>query len=111
MKAPALTTPVKPLPASTTPSLAVAAARTVPKAVSVQPAVPDLDKLIDKLREQIGTIGQQIEFSVDDSSGKAVLRVIDSQTNAVLRQIPGEEVLAIARALERTQGLLVQQKA
>jgi flagellar protein FlaG len=111
MKAPALTAPVTPLPASTTPSLAVAAARTVPKAVSVQPAVPDLDKLIDKLREQIGTIGQQIEFSVDDSSGKAVLRVIDSQTNAVLRQIPGEEVLAIARALERTQGLLVQQKA
>ena len=38
-----------------------------------------------------------IEF--DDALDRAVFRLVDSQTGEVVRQIPSEEVLAMARAL------------
>lgn len=39
-----------------------------------------------------------IEF--DDVLGRMVFRLVDTRTREVVRQIPSEEVLAIARALE-----------
>lgn len=70
-----------------------------------------LDAAIEKIRQSIGNTGQQVSFSVDDSSGQTVLRVIDAQTSTVLRQIPGDEALALARTLDRMQGMLIRQKA
>ena len=43
-----------------------------------------------------------LEFRVDDSTGRIVVTVHDAQTNEVIRQIPGEEVLRLARSLQRT---------
>jgi hypothetical protein len=37
--------------------------------------------------------------------------VVDGVTKEVIRQIPNEEVLAIARAMDRLQGLLLKGKA
>ena len=48
---------------------------------------------------------------MDDSTGKTVIKVVDSSTHELIRQIPSEEMLEIARALDRLQGLLVHQKA
>jgi flagellar protein FlaG len=55
---------------------------------------------------------QDLEFAVDPDSDRTIIRVIDQQTKEVLRQIPSEEVLEIARALDRLrQGMLIRQKA
>lgn len=37
--------------------------------------------------------------------------MIDRQTKEVLRQMPSEEALAIAHALDKLQGLMIKQKA
>jgi flagellar protein FlaG len=52
-----------------------------------------------------------LEFSVDAESGEMLVRVIDRATRQVIRQIPSEEMLAIARALDRMRGLLVNHDA
>ncbi|MCZ7563163.1 MAG: flagellar protein FlaG [Burkholderiales bacterium] len=52
-----------------------------------------------------------LEFRIDDQTGQTVVRVVDAATQQVLRQIPSEEMLAIARAIDRLQGVLVRQKA
>jgi flagellar protein FlaG len=68
--------------------------------------------------EQIKAIAEQIEsylkaswrelqFEVDGQSGRVVVRVRDPATGDVIRQIPGEEVLRLARALHADS----QQKA
>lgn len=43
--------------------------------------------------------GSELTLEFDDAVGRTVFRLVDSQTGAVVRQIPSEEVLAIARAL------------
>jgi flagellar protein FlaG len=40
-----------------------------------------------------------------------VVRVVDTETNEVVRQIPNEDARAIARALDRLQGFFVEVRA
>ncbi len=53
----------------------------------------------------------KLQFSIDDETGRTVIRVVDEQTGETIRQIPSEEIMAIARNLDRLQGLLVRQEA
>ena len=41
----------------------------------------------------------------------SVVKIVDSKTKEVIRQIPGEEVLAIRRALDKMKGLLFSMEA
>ena len=52
-----------------------------------------------------------VEFSLDADSGRIVVKIIDSATQEVVRQIPMEEMLALAKALDKFQGLLLHTKA
>lgn len=70
-----------------------------------------LQQAVKMVNKFIEPVAQDLEFSIDKETGKSVVRVIDTETHQVLRQIPEEEMLAIARALDRLQGLLIKQKA
>lgn len=52
-----------------------------------------------------------IEFSLDQESGRTVIRMVDSETEEVLRQFPSEDLLAISRSIEKMRGLLIDAKA
>lgn len=52
-----------------------------------------------------------LSFSVDDVSGTQVVTIVDTQSNEVVRQFPSKEAIAIARALDKLQGLLIKDKA
>lgn len=51
--------------------------------------------------------GRELEFHVDEQSGQMVVSVRDSETGDLIRQIPGEEVLRMARALEKSDPSLI----
>ena len=57
------------------------------------------------------TASSDLQFSVEGDNKQVVVRVVDSQTKEVIRQIPSEEMVAISRALDNMSGLLIQQKA
>lgn len=69
-----------------------------------------IDQALDEVRKAIAPVAQELMFSVDNDTGRTVIKVIDSSTNEVIKQIPSEEILAIAKALDRLQGLLVRQE-
>ena len=52
-----------------------------------------------------------IQFSLDDDSGRTVVKLVDTQTEEVLRQFPSEEMLAISKSIDRMQGLLINREA
>jgi len=52
-----------------------------------------------------------LSFSVDDETNIRVIKVVDRSTKEVIRQIPSEEMLQMAQALDKLQGLLLKQKA
>lgn len=70
-----------------------------------------IEEAVDKMNRQIQQLSREIQFSVDKSTDRVVIRVIDRQTNEVIRQIPSEEILNLAEHLGKFKGLLVKEKA
>lgn len=44
--------------------------------------------------------GSQLSFQIDDSSERLVVRILDPDTRDVIRQIPSEDFLRMAQALQ-----------
>jgi len=97
---------------SPAPAAAVASA---PRETPVQQTAPTDPQQVQQAVEQIKTAlpakASALQFSLDDQTGKTVVKVIDSETGDLIRQIPSEELLEIARALDKMQGLLLKQSA
>ena len=66
---------------------------------------------VDKINQVIQASSQGVEFSINNDFNRLIVKVVDQQTNEVIRQIPSEEVLEIARSLDKLQGLLIRQTA
>ncbi len=60
------------------------------------PAV-DIERAIANLNEYMQDSGRDIRFHVDEGSGRTVITVLNTATDEVIRQIPPDEMLAIAR--------------
>jgi len=75
------------------------------------PVPADVEK-IQQAVQQIAHPGvSALEFSMDPETGRTVVKIIDSATGELVRQIPMEEMLALAKSLDRLQGLLFHTKA
>ena len=96
--------PAAPAPRPTLASVATAP-QAPPSEAEVQAAVAQINQV---LRAQNNN---SLRFEIDRPSGKTVVRVIDEDTNEVVRQFPSEEVLAIARAIPPISGALIRDTA
>jgi flagellar protein FlaG len=74
-----------------------------PSAEQVKQAVSDINKSMQAL-------SQGIEFSIDDESKQNIVKVIDPQTKEVIRQMPSQEAIEIAKALDQMIGKLIKEK-
>ncbi|MCK6405487.1 MAG: flagellar protein FlaG [Rhodocyclaceae bacterium] len=70
----------------------------------------DVRQAVERVSEFVAQTGAEISFSVDEASGLNVVKVIDKASKEVIRQIPSEEMVAIAAALDKLQGLFVRDK-
>jgi flagellar protein FlaG len=52
-----------------------------------------------------------LEFTVDADLHRVVVRLVDTQEQKVLRQVPSEEMIAIAKAIERMELTLLRNRA
>lgn len=75
-----------------------------PDAAAVRAAVKEINQVIR-------SFSRNLEFTVDEATRKTIVKVVDTDTGEVIRQIPSEETLTIARALDQLQGLIIRQKA
>lgn len=76
--------------------------------------VPELDELqavVDTFNGYIPMAANNLLFSIDEDNGKVVVKIVDSSTQDVIRQIPSEEALEISRSLDKLKGLLLQSQA
>lgn len=72
-------------------------------AVNEPVTAEQLGTAVESINQFVNAQMRTLNFSVDETSGKAVVKVIDFETKDVIRQIPGEEVLKMASAIKRLQ--------
>lgn len=100
-----------PVPRTTEAQAAPAAQSSPQPATTPVPTSEAVGQAVQSLRELVEPLAQNLQFSIDDDTGRTVVKVVDGSTHEVLRQIPAEEVLQITRALDRFKGLLLKQQA
>ena len=78
---------------------------------AAEPTREVVAKAAAKLQEFVSKMGRNLNFSVDETTGYNVVRVVNPQTGELIRQLPSEELLKIARDFERLNNVLVSQRA
>jgi len=80
-------------------------------AVNSQPSREAVAKAAEQIQTFVKEMGRNLDFSVDATTGYNVVRVVNPETNEIIRQLPSEELLKIARSMESWNSVLVNQKA
>ncbi len=66
----------------------------------------DVHEAIANINEQMQRNGHGLAFSVDETLNRTVIKVTNSESGEVVRQIPDESLLRVAHNLDRIAGLL-----
>ncbi|QLF92469.1 flagellar protein FlaG [Pseudomonas sp. ABC1] len=73
--------------------------------------VESVEEAVSSIKDFVQTIRRDLNFDLDDSSGKMVVKVTDRASGEIIRQIPSEEALRLAENLEEARSLLFKAKA
>lgn len=68
----------------------------------------EVEEVVSNLNEFVQNIRRDLSFTVDEDSGRTVIKVIDSETDQVIRQIPPEDVINVAKRLAEMSGVILQ---
>lgn len=73
--------------------------------------IEEIRDAVNQIQHFTQTLAPNLQFSIDEETGKTVVKIMDAQTQEVIRQFPSEEAISIARALGKIEGLLFHDKA
>lgn len=82
-----------------------------PKVDNKSEAEEQIKQAVQKIQGVVDNLAQSLRFSIDEETGKTIIKVMDAHTEEIIRQIPTEEAIEIARTLDKAQGLLFNGKA
>ncbi len=75
------------------------------------PPAGEVQVAVTQANHTMAALSAALMFEVDAETHTTVVKVVDTSDNRVLRQIPSQEMLDIAQALDRLQGMLVRDQA
>nr|WP_018648906.1 MULTISPECIES: flagellar protein FlaG [unclassified Thioalkalivibrio] len=65
----------------------------------------EVNQVVESINSYLQSTKRALEFSVDDTSGRTVITVMDGEREEVIRQIPPEAVLALVERFQSDQEL------
>ena len=104
-------TPVKPEPSISAEDVGrAAAARKGESIQQINEAIEHLDDAIEALNAAVRKVPTSLHFSIDDASNRFVVQVTDTNTGEIIRKVPGDAILRIAKQIESLKGVLFDDK-
>ena len=70
----------------------------------------EINLAIEQVQVMMDLRNRSVEFTTDTESGAQVVKVVDSDSGDVIRQIPAEELLSFMRNLTRMIGTFIDEK-
>lgn len=84
-------------------------ATSAPAANAVTPA--QLTGMVGDMQKKVETYSPELQFSIDQDSGKSIVKLTDTGTDTLIWQFPSEQALQISKELDQyQQGLVVNKK-
>ena len=69
-----------------------------------------LDVAVKKLNEALETVMTEQRFEIDSELNRPIVKVVNSKTKEVIRQIPSEEAVRLSKNIGEMIGLLMDDK-
>ena len=63
-----------------------------------------------KLRDAANIFSRRLSFSIDKETNRVIVKVVDTETDKVIKEIPPEQVIELAAKIQKMIGLLVDEE-
>lgn len=70
----------------------------------------ELKKIIEELQNKISYLNKALKIEIDKDINEPVVKIIEVNTNKVIRQIPPEYVINIIKNINKMLGALINEK-
>ena len=88
-----------------------AAANTADTNPQQEMSAEEMQAVVDKLNEFMHNGQRNLNFSVDRETDETVIKVMNTETQEVIRQFPSEEALKLTKHIEGMMGLIFNDRA
>jgi len=79
---------------------------------AVEAATPtQVEQAVHEVNASLQNRSIGLRFEVDEDTDKVIVKVVERESGEVIRQIPSEEVVRIAKVLGNAPGMLMRQAA
>lgn len=81
------------------------------KTTDVRPDQATVNRVVAKIRDALQTSDQRLDIEVDPDLHRVVVKIVNRDTNEVIRQIPIKEALELEKRLSNQKGLFIEEHA
>ncbi len=67
----------------------------------------DVHDMVEALKDLTETLKTTLNFSVDDRTNNIIVKIVDKDTDKVIRQIPPEDLLTLQEKMQDLTGFLL----
>lgn len=110
-----MSNPLAPIPAKDSPWTQLLVGRAGAGAGAAEPAEEatpaQVETAVQAVNAALATRSVSLQFEIDKDTDKVIVKVVDQANGVVIRQIPTEEVVRIAKVMGKAPGMLVSQQA
>jgi flagellar protein FlaG len=72
------------------------------------PSAEELQQDLDVINAQLETMNRSLQFSIDEELKDVVVKIVDTKTGEIIRQIPPDEVLRLREHFKEMVGLILE---
>jgi len=73
------------------------------------PSKADIDIALKSLAQAASIFNKRLSYSINDELGMVVVKIIDSETDKVIKELPSREIQHLMARLKEAIGLLVDE--
>jgi len=70
----------------------------------------DISEAMERVASTAKLFNRKIQLRVDEESNMVIVKIIDKETNEVIRQVPPEELVKLSRNARDLKGLLIDKE-
>ena len=75
------------------------------------PTKEDVEQAAARVKDVLRGTTSRLEIEIDHDLHKAVIKIFNGESGEIIRQIPSQEILDMAKHLDEPTGLLVRKRA
>lgn len=80
------------------------------ESIQLKPKEEQLQQALDRVKDGFEKVNIGFEYFIDEKTNREVVKVIDKDTEEVIRQFPPEEILNMLQKMYEMLGILIDKK-